>query len=89
MKYFVKRLTGCFHLLLLYVFELYITCMGAFVDAVKYRLLLHLEVRSKVFHFPSVDMLYDILESMYRDMQCIYLHEVLSVFQALVNLADL
>jgi len=34
--------------------------MGAFVDAVKYYLLLHLEVHWKVFHFPSVDMLYDV-----------------------------
>jgi len=60
MKYFVKRLTNCFHSLLLYVFELYITCMGAFVDAVKFYLLLHLEVHWKVFHFPSVDKLYDV-----------------------------
>jgi len=60
MKYFVKWLTNCFHFLLLYVFELYITCMGAFVDAVKYYLLLHLEVHWKVFHIPSVDMLYDV-----------------------------
>lgn len=59
-KYFVKRLTNCFHSLLLYVFELYITCMGAFVDAVKYYLLLHLEVHWKFSHFPSVDTLYDV-----------------------------
>jgi len=34
--------------------------MGTSVDTVKYYLLLHFEVRWKFFHFPSVDMLYEV-----------------------------
>jgi hypothetical protein len=32
---------------------------------------------------------YHMLQGIYRDMQCIYVHEVLSVSQAYVNPADI